>query len=849
MEKKVIVKFIRGYEAYVKGDVAGFGSVIANKLKEKGFAVICSGYEVREIKQVKEEKKIVEDKPKKLVKTFDKQHSIKGKIADIIIPHHNRHDLLKDTLDKLPLDLFNIFIITGGSFGHNCNLGAKLAQTDNLIFMNDDIEPNVDNLIESCMLKSDIVGFSEILPNQNNVLIYGIGWNMHQDGSISSNLKRDQRDVHIPSGFLFRIKKNAWKKLGGFDEQFKNGSEDVDLGLRAKEMGMTFDYINKDPINHFHMQSEGRMDCVDENRRRLKEKWPDDKIKKAIGLDKPIKRALITNSFLKTLSGTESFTYTLGRELERRGYKVDVFTFEPGQLSEHFFTITPGGIRKVREEYDYIFINHNTCLDYLKNVRGIKVFTSHGIFPELEQPKEGADIYVGISKEVKDHLKDLGFKSEIIHNGIDCDRFKPYKPVRKKLTRVLSLCKQHGNTEANEIIKDACEKLGIEFASARGVWNIEDKMNEADLVVSLGRGAYEAMACGRAVVVFDRRAYKGTDKMGTSKGDGIVTKENADEILKNNFSSRRYNKEFNVNDIVKEFKKYDQSMGEFNRSYALKHFNIKTQTDKYIKLSDKARKNRVCFVGSSKTEYGIAKQLERKLGEESDFIIGSGGINICYANDLGTKDPVDGSMIILENRFSFKRALSSNADHYFCKEKSCLKFFPENTTYLPCAVDSKIFNKKDVKKDIDIGFVGKEAFSSRAKFVKFLVINYGGKFVKKENVFFKEMAELYNRCKIVPNQCPADDTNMRLFEATACGALLITPYVTYLEELFDLEKEIVIYKDMYDLKSKIDYYLEHDKEREKIARAGQRRTLKDHTYKQRVLKITEVLNENRNNKD
>jgi len=40
----------------------------------------------------------------------------------------------------------------------------------------------------------------------------------------------------------------------------------------------------------------------------------------------------------------------------------------------------------------------------------------------------------------------------------------------------------------------------------------------------------------------------------------------------------------------------------------------------------------------------------------------------------------------------------------------------------------------------------------------------------------------------VPNQCPADDTNMRLFEVTACGALLITPYVPYLEELFDLKK-------------------------------------------------------------
>jgi len=82
---------------------------------------------------------------------------------------------------------------------------------------------------------------------------------------------------------------------------------------------------------------------------------------------------------------------------------------------------------------------------------------------------------------------------------------------------------------------------------------------------------------------------------------------------------------------------------------------------------------------------------------------------------------------------------------------------------------------------------------------------------------------------------------MRLFEATACGALMITPYVPYLEELFDLGKEIVIYEDLYDLLDKINYYLKHEGERKKIAKAGQKRTLRDHTYDKRVDKIIEVL--------
>ena len=771
-----------------------------------------------------------------------RSYGIEGKIADIIIPHHNRHDLLKNTLDAIPLDIFNIFIIAGGSFARNCNLGAKLAQTDNLIFMNDDIEPDIEQLIEACRNKADMVGFSEILPNENNAVIYGIGWEVKNSGQLSSNLRRDQRDVHIPSGFLFKMKKNAWEKLGGFNERFINGAEDVELGLRVREMGLKIDYVRTGkPVIHHHMQSEGRLDKVIDNKKYLHELWPEDRIKKVLGLNKKPKRILLSNIKMEHFGGTETFTYTLAKELEGRGFKVDVFTFYPGKVSENLFEINPTNQKdRLRMDYDYIFINHNKCLEHLKTIRGIKVLTCHGIFPDLEQPIDGADHYVSISKEVNDHLKKLGYNSTTLYNGIDCDRFSSTRKINKKLKSVVSICK---GVQANEMLKEACDRIGVRFKAIKSIKNnkiievkeVEDYINEADLVVSLGRGAYEAMACGRAVMVFDKRGY-----MEKMIGDGIITKNNVNEAVKNNFSGRRYEIEFDVDGIVNELKKYDQSMGEFNREYALEHFNISKQVDKYFDLLDKKNDNNVLFVGSSTTEYGIAKQLEKQL-VKNGYNIGYGGKKICYANDLGSKDPADGSMIILENRSTFQRALKSNADHYFCKEKSCLKFFPKNTTYLPCAIDDSIFNKQNLDREIDIGFVGKEAFSSRIKFIKYLKDEYTYKFLKQEGIFFNGMAKFYNRCKIVPNQCPADDINMRMFEATACGALLITQKVPYLDELFEADKEIIIYSTMRELIDKIDYYLEHDKEREKIARAGQRRTLRDHTYKNRVKDIIKII--------
>lgn len=83
--------------------------------------------------------------------------------------------------------------------------------------------------------------------------------------------------------------------------------------------------------------------------------------------------------------------------------------------------------------------------------------------------------------------------------------------------------------------------------------------------------------------------------------------------------------------------------------------------------------------------------------------------------------------------------------------------------------------------------------------------------------------------------------NMRLYEATGMGAMLITDFKENLGELFKIGKEVETYNSLEELVEKINYYLKHDEEREKIARAGQERTLKDHTYEQRAKKLLEVI--------
>jgi spore maturation protein CgeB len=88
--------------------------------------------------------------------------------------------------------------------------------------------------------------------------------------------------------------------------------------------------------------------------------------------------------------------------------------------------------------------------------------------------------------------------------------------------------------------------------------------------------------------------------------------------------------------------------------------------------------------------------------------------------------------------------------------------------------------------------------------------------------------------------------NMRLYEATGTGALLITDFKPNLNDLFVVGREVETYKTKEELLEKIEYYLSHEAERKIIAEAGQRRTLKDHTYRSRMVELSAILSKHLN---
>lgn len=83
--------------------------------------------------------------------------------------------------------------------------------------------------------------------------------------------------------------------------------------------------------------------------------------------------------------------------------------------------------------------------------------------------------------------------------------------------------------------------------------------------------------------------------------------------------------------------------------------------------------------------------------------------------------------------------------------------------------------------------------------------------------------------------------NMRLYEATGVGALLLTDRKDNLSNLFEIDREVIAYSNRDEAAEIIKYYSEHRDEAEKIASAGQARTLREHTYANRMQELVEIL--------
>jgi spore maturation protein CgeB len=117
--------------------------------------------------------------------------------------------------------------------------------------------------------------------------------------------------------------------------------------------------------------------------------------------------------------------------------------------------------------------------------------------------------------------------------------------------------------------------------------------------------------------------------------------------------------------------------------------------------------------------------------------------------------------------------------------------------------------------------------------------------IAKPPVYGLEMFKAISRSKIGFNMhgAAAGDyaANVRLFEITGVGSCMITDMKKNLNEIFEIDKEVVAFTSGDECVEKIKWLLDHPKERKEIALAGQKRVLKDHTFKIRAGQLNEII--------
>ena len=194
-----------------------------------------------------------------------------------------------------------------------------------------------------------------------------------------------------------------------------------------------------------------------------------------------------------------------------------------------------------------------------------------------------------------------------------------------------------------------------------------------------------------------------------------------------------------------------------------------------------------------------------------------------------------------------------------------------NVLYLPWGYNQRIFSQQNlIEKKYDIVFIGKNkvhknepklhredgknredallVIAEQAKINNwnFALFGFGWENHPDLSGFAggqidnDSMVKIYNQAKIVFNpgwsndEIPRPQTKLRHFEVPGAGAFQLTNYNYELSELFEENKEICFYHNTQELLANIQYYLEHDNEREQIAKAGHHRALNEHTLDQRV---------------
>ena len=262
-----------------------------------------------------------------------------------------------------------------------------------------------------------------------------------------------------------------------------------------------------------------------------------------------------------------------------------------------------------------------------------------------------------------------------------------------------------------------------------------------------------------------------------------------------------------------------------------------------------------------KVEYRFRENYEDlKLGDIGNVIYFKGYYNFEHLPDAEDKNDGRKRVLYLYYVEGLKPEILSEVDVVACASKKFIKEMvtPAGVaaTYIPQFTNPDRFkpSAKEADKAYPVLFVGSDHTGFGRQSVDYAVLaganlSVFGKFwekslqpdvLKGNFIENNELYRYYASADIVLNDHREDMRyygfiSNRIFDVTASGGFILTDYLPEIEEVYG--DSVATYKDYYEFKEKLEYYLAHPEERAEMVKRAREITLKNFSN----LKIAEMF--------
>lgn len=222
------------------------------------------------------------------VKSLEKTLSLPRKDIEIIVVDNNSTDGTEAFLKQLSDSFTTIINDENLGFAQACNQGAAASTGRYILFLNNDtvaLPGWLDTLVKAIEKdkKIGVVGSKLLFPD-GTIQHAGVAiardapwplspFHLYYKGHADLPELLESRDYQVVTGACLMIRRELFFSLNGFDTNYINGYEDVDLCFKVRERGLRVVYSPESVLYHHESVSDGRFKNTGENILRLHKKW------------------------------------------------------------------------------------------------------------------------------------------------------------------------------------------------------------------------------------------------------------------------------------------------------------------------------------------------------------------------------------------------------------------------------------------------------------------------------------------------------------------------------------------------------------------------------------------------